>query len=196
MPTKSKKLPNLSADSCIQISAYTDLLKKEQIKKLDLSHISFASMKADELAAVGKMICDAEIESLVLINNGIGKLSIDCLTSFFQALQKSKLTTLRIDSNKLSLSSFSEEHWKLLAATTSSLALKCLSLQHNDLADLKEAQFSQFKKLVKDSTYKCLITYNKWSMRQWNQIINAENEHEAPLELDRDADPYPVSPSP
>lgn len=196
MPTKSKRLPKIHLDSCEQISAYADSLKKEQIKKLDLSHVSFTSMSAEQLSALGKMICDAEIESLILINNNIGKLSTDCLTSLFQGLDQAKLKKWRIDSNQLALPSFSEEHWRLLAATTSSLpSLECLSLQYNELANQNEAQFTQFKKLVKNS-YKCLITYNNWSLKQWNQIINAENEHEAPLKLDQDKDPYPGSPTP
>ncbi|WP_040536544.1 leucine-rich repeat domain-containing protein [Legionella drancourtii] len=196
MPTKSKRLPTIHLDSCMQISAYTESLKKEHIKELDLSDVSFSSMSAEKLSALGKMICDAEIESLILINNGIGKLSINCLTDFCQGLQHSKLTKWRIDLNQLSFSSFSEEHWKLLAATTRSLPLECLSLQHNDLANLKEAQFTQFKTLIKQSTHQCLIGYNKWNMELWTQIINAENEHETSLGIEANETTSSTSPIP
>lgn len=190
------RLLKIHLDSPVQISAYAESLKKEQIKKLELKNVSFISMSSDQLKALGKMIYDAEIESLILINNDIGKLSINGLTDLCQGLKNSKLTKWRIDSNQLSLPSFSEEHWKLLAATTGALSLKCLSLQHNDLEYLEEPQFTQFKTLIKQSTYRCLIGYNNWNMTRWTQIITVINDRETSIDIEQTPATSSVSPIP
>ncbi|MFJ1267664.1 hypothetical protein ACD661_03715 [Legionella lytica] len=178
MFTKSRKPKDIHLFTIDEMSVYAVALRKEKIKQLDLSDTPFTSMTVEQMAALGGMIHDSKVSHLILKRNDFGYLSISCLEAFASALSGAeKLVEFTIDGNRLQVANFSLEHWKVLRNLFNSLSLQKISLQYNDLNDLEEEQFEQFKLLIGEIKKPCLSGFNNWSSGRWNEIINSVDWH-------------------